>query len=126
MMTAGKSGVEGRVLFSRCVTPVSDEDLQDLSFIAAEHGVSLTEVDEGVLHGKFLIWDDDNVMITSLNWSSAGTRRDNPWGEIGLHVRQRAIASKLRTRIMASLEAAKLARLAEGAGRFDKLRRQRR
>ena len=113
MMTAGKAGIKGRVMFSRCVTPVSEEDLGDLAFLAQESGVTLSEVDEGVLHGKFLIWDDDDVVITSLNWSSAGTRRDNPWGEIGLHVKRTAVGAKLRGRIEASLEVAKLSRLAE-------------
>lgn len=113
MMTAGKAGVQGRVMFSRCVTPVSEEDLSDLAFAARECGVDLSEVDEGVLHGKYLIWDDNDVVITSLNWSSAGTRRDNPWGEIGLHVKKPDVGAKLRKRLEASLEAAKLSRLSE-------------
>lgn len=113
MMTAGKAGVKGRVLFSRCVTPVSDEDLEDMRFRADESSVELCEVDEGVLHGKFLIWDNDNVVITSLNWSSAGTRRDNPWGEIGIHISKPDIGARLRHRIEASLEEAKLIRLAD-------------
>ncbi|MCH9752508.1 MAG: phosphatidylserine synthase, partial [Alphaproteobacteria bacterium] len=113
MMTAGKAGIKGRVMFSRCVTPVSEEDLSELAFLAGESGVELSEVDEGVLHGKFLIWDDDDVVITSLNWSSAGTRRDNPWGEIGFYIRKPGAGAKLRGRIEASLESAKLSRLAE-------------
>lgn len=113
MMTAGKAGVKGRVLFSRCVTPVSDEDLEDMRFRAEESSVELCEVDEGVLHGKFLIWDNHNVVITSLNWSSAGTRRDNPWGEIGIHISKPDIGTRLRDRIEASLEEAKLLRLAD-------------
>lgn len=65
------------------------------------------------MHGKFLIWDNDNVVITSLNWSSAGTRRDNPWGEIGIHVSKPDIGARLRDRIDASLKEAKLIRLAD-------------
>jgi cardiolipin synthase A/B len=126
MMTAGKGGVEGRVMFSRCVTPVSEEDLGDLAFEAGESKVALVEIDEGVLHGKFLIWDDDNVVITSLNWSSAGTRRDNPWGEIGLHVCRPGLGLILRSRIEESLETAKIARLEEVRTHPEVLRRQRR
>ena len=33
---------------------------------AAQSGVELSEVAEEVLHGKFLLWDDDDVVITSL------------------------------------------------------------
>lgn len=125
MMTAGKSGTKGRVMFSRCVTPVSAEDLNDLAFLAQESGVELSEVDEGVLHGKYLIWDDDNVVITSLNWSSAGTRRDNPWGEIGVHIEKPGVGAKLRQRIEVSLEVAKVSHLAEQKSHSDrKVRRK--
>lgn len=126
MMTAGKAGVKGRVMFSRCVTPVSAEDLSDLAFLAQQNGVELSEVDEGVLHGKYLIWDDDNVVITSLNWSSAGTRRDNPWGEIGLHIKKPGAGAKLRSRIEASLEVAKLSHLAEQQRHGDRKTHRRR
>jgi cardiolipin synthase A/B len=106
MMAAGRAGVTGRVLFSRSVSPLTEQDLADLTMEAAEAGVQLSEVAEEVLHGKFLLWDDDNVVITSLNWSSAGTRRDNPWGEIGVHVRLPGVGRAMRPELEESLQAA--------------------
>lgn len=125
MMAAGKAGVKGRVMFSRSVTPLSKEDLSDLAFLAEESCVELSEVDEGVLHGKYLIWDDNDVVITSLNWSSAGTRRDNPWGEIGIHIHKPGIGIKFRKWLTSSLEAARLARLAKQQRYRNRKRRKR-
>jgi phosphatidylserine/phosphatidylglycerophosphate/cardiolipin synthase-like enzyme len=64
-----------------------------------------------VLHGKFLLWDSDDVIVTSLNWTSAGTRADNPWGEIGAHVHLPGLASGLRSRLEKSLKAAEQAKV---------------
>jgi phosphatidylserine/phosphatidylglycerophosphate/cardiolipin synthase-like enzyme len=106
MMAAAKGGVRGRLLFSRNVSPVTDEDLADLRQLALERGVELSEVPEGVLHGKFLLWDRDDLVITSLNWSSASTRRDNPWGEIGVHIRRTGIADAAAQHIGRDIERA--------------------
>jgi phosphatidylserine/phosphatidylglycerophosphate/cardiolipin synthase-like enzyme len=111
MMSAGRDGVAGRVLFSRSVSPLTQEDMADLDMEAAESNVTLSEVAEGVLHGKFLVWDDDDALVTSLNWSSAGTRPDNPWGEIGVHVRLAGLAAGLRSRLEESLQAAQVAKV---------------
>jgi phosphatidylserine/phosphatidylglycerophosphate/cardiolipin synthase-like enzyme len=111
MMAAGRAGVMGKVMFSRSVSPLTDEDMADLRLEAAQSGVELSEVAEGVLHGKFLLWDNDNAVITSLNWSSAGTRPDNPWGEIGVHVAFPGLAAVIRSRLEDSLRAASVAKV---------------
>ena len=104
MMAAARGGVRGRLLFSRNVSPVTDEDLADLRQLALERGVDLSEVPEGVLHGKFLLWDQDDLVVTSLNWSSANTRRDNPWGEIGIHIHRPGIAASATQHIDRGIE----------------------
>lgn len=106
MIAAARGGVPGRVLFSRNVSPVTDEDLLDLELAAQKRGVTLEEVPEGVLHGKFLLWDEDDLVVTSLNWSSANTRRDNPWGEIGVHIRRRGIANHFTSELDAEVDRA--------------------
>ncbi|GJL98850.1 MAG: hypothetical protein DHS20C07_05300 [Methyloligella sp.] len=124
LMTAGRSGIKSRIMFSSPKSPVSEEDLSDLSFLAEEKGVKISLLD-GVLHGKFLIWDDNDVVITSLNWSSAGTRRDNPWGEIGIHIHKPGIGIKFRKWLTSSLEAARLARLSKQQRYRNRKRRKR-
>lgn len=103
MMAAATAGVRARLLFSHSVSPVSNEDLAGLRQTALERAVELTEVPEGVLHGKFLLWDKDDLVVTSLNWSSANTRPDNPWGEIGIHIHRPGIADAAAAQIDRSI-----------------------
>ena len=44
------------------------------------------------LHGKFVAWDSDNLVVTSLNWGSASSDADFPQAEIGVHVEAGGIA----------------------------------
>jgi cardiolipin synthase A/B len=68
----------------------------------AEANVRLVEVDEAELHGKFLVWDDDDIVISSLNWSSADTRRDSPYAEIGVHLSGPDLARDILQRLEGS------------------------
>jgi phosphatidylserine/phosphatidylglycerophosphate/cardiolipin synthase-like enzyme len=47
-----------------------------------------------------LLWDDDHLVITSLNWSSADTRRDTPQSEIGLYIESPGVAAGMRRRLI--------------------------
>jgi cardiolipin synthase A/B len=71
-----------------------------LAAIAASAGVRLVQIHDRELHGKFLIWDDDHLVITSLNWSSADTSADAPLGEIGLYIRSPDLAANVRRRLI--------------------------
>jgi cardiolipin synthase len=53
----------------------------------------MMRVPEGELHGKFLLWDNDDVVVSSLNWSSADTSPNFPHGEIGVHLTSPGVAS---------------------------------
>ena len=122
MMEAGSRGVRGRVLYSRKVVPVTQEDMADLAVEVALKGIELTEVPERVLHGKLLLWDDDHLVITSLNWSSAGTRADNPWGEIGIYVHQPQIARRIREQLELSISDTSQHRSAQTSARRNRNR----
>lgn len=51
------------------------------------HGmVELTGVPEPQLHAKFLAWDSDHIVVSSLNWGSQSGLEDNPLDEIGLYL----------------------------------------
>lgn len=41
---------------------------------------------EPQLHAKFLAWDSDHVVVSSLNWGSQSGLEDNPLDEIGLYL----------------------------------------
>lgn len=60
------------------------------------HGiVELTGVSDPQLHAKFLIWDSDHVVVSSLNWGSQSGLEDNPLDEIGLYLEGPNLATSL-------------------------------
>jgi cardiolipin synthase A/B len=93
MMAAAKRSVQGILCYSKPSGPVTKQDAKDLAALAASAGVRLVQIHDRELHGKFLLWDDDHLVITSLNWSSADTSADAPIKSPGLaaNVRRRLI-----------------------------------
>lgn len=60
------------------------------------HGVvDLTGVPEPQLHAKFLAWDANHVVVSSLNWGSQSGLEDNPLDEIGLYLEGPNLATAL-------------------------------
>lgn len=60
------------------------------------HGiVALMGVPEPQLHAKFLAWDSDHVVVSSLNWGSQSGLEDNPLDEIGLYLQGSNLAHSL-------------------------------
>jgi phosphatidylserine/phosphatidylglycerophosphate/cardiolipin synthase-like enzyme len=100
LVRAAARSVEAIICFSRPSGPVTKRDQRDLTAQAAEDGVRLVQIPDRELHGKFLLWDDDHVVITSLNWSSADTRADAPQAEIGLYITSPGLAADLRRRLL--------------------------
>ncbi len=68
--------------------------------MAAEANVRMVQIRDRELHGKFLLWDSDHLVLTSLNWSSADTRTDAPQREIGIYVQSPGIAEDVRRRLL--------------------------
>jgi phosphatidylserine/phosphatidylglycerophosphate/cardiolipin synthase-like enzyme len=100
MMAATKRPVERIICYSKLSGPVSRKDANDLEALAGSAGVRLVQIHDRELHGKFLLWDDDDLVITSLNWSSADTRSNAPQGEIGLHINSPNVAANFRQRLL--------------------------
>ncbi len=100
MMAAAKRSVEGIICYSKPSGPVSRQDAAELEAVARSAGIRLVQIQDRELHGKFLLWDDDHLVITSLNWSSADTRSDMPQGEIGLYIKSPNVASNFRKRLI--------------------------
>lgn len=65
---------------------------------ARDRGVRLLYIAEG-FHAKFLLWGDNDIVVTSLNWGSWRTSPDFPQGEIGVHVRRTGIARDVIERL---------------------------
>ncbi|MDC5040451.1 hypothetical protein OHW26_17420, partial [Acinetobacter baumannii] len=58
--------------------------------------------DEPQIHAKILAWDDNDVLISSLNWLSASSLVD-PLREIGIYINDSNIVDKVITAINKTL-----------------------
>lgn len=98
---AGRRLSDVRVYYSRRSGPVKRGHV-------AEHRerlnglVELTGVPEPQLHAKFLAWDNDHIVVSSLNWGSQSGLEENPLDEIGLYLE----GSNLATSLLKQFEAA--------------------
>lgn len=86
---------EVKVLYTMNSGPVRKPNARDLENKWAAAGVDLIRVRGIPLHGKFVLWDNDNVLTTSLNWGSAATEPEFPLGDIGVHVHAPDIADSV-------------------------------
>ncbi|UWU25633.1 phospholipase D-like domain-containing protein (plasmid) [Rhizobium sp. CB3060] len=57
--------------------------------------VGIFGIPEPQLHAKFLAWDDDHIVVSSLNWGSQSATLDNPMDEIGLYLEGTGLATLL-------------------------------
>lgn len=96
--TAAQSDSPPVVVFGQNSGPVSGSDAADYVHEAAARGVRLLRISHG-FHAKFLLWGDDDVVITSLNWGSAFVSADEPDVELGVHLCSPGIARSLEQRL---------------------------
>jgi phosphatidylserine/phosphatidylglycerophosphate/cardiolipin synthase-like enzyme len=99
LISASERKVRGMICYSRPSGPVSRADAAALGREASAAGVEMIEIPDRELHGKFLLWDEDDVVISSLNWSSADTSSDFPQGEIGVYVSSPGLAADIVQRL---------------------------
>lgn len=94
---AARDGVQ--VLYTQPSGPIKKRHARDLAADAAAHGVRLIQATSKPLHGKVLLWGDDDVVATSLNWGSAAIDPSFPLGDIGVHIRVDGIAANVLRRL---------------------------
>ena len=59
----------------------------------------LIQASKTLLHGKFVTWDDDDIVVSSLNWTSAAADPDQPWNDLGVHLHAPGIAKDVLDRL---------------------------
>lgn len=57
--------------------------------------VEIIGVREPQVHSKFLAWDTDHVVVSSMNWGSQSGLPENPLDEIGIHIEGAGLATAL-------------------------------
>lgn len=76
--------------------PVEQADAAAARWQFEEQGVTLRAVQRPRLHAKMLLWDENEAVVTSLNWLSADATNKNPRGEIGIRMSAPRAAEHLR------------------------------
>jgi cardiolipin synthase A/B len=91
-LAAGRPGVNVTILYTQPAGPLKNRNARVLQEEAACRGVRLVKAHKTPLHGKIVAWDDDDVVVTSLNWASASADPDFPCADIGIHVHADGVA----------------------------------
>ena len=97
---AALRNVAATVIFTYPSGPLKKRHARSLKEETAANGVRLVQVGKIHLHGKFLAWDDDDFVVSSLNWTSGSADPDHPWNDIGIYLH----APGLAARALATLE----------------------
>ena len=87
---AARKVADLRVLYTQIRKPQFRSDVTALRHEYEPQGVKFVHLDTQKgripIHGKFLLWDSDDIVITSLNWASATVGDQDLTSEIGLHL----------------------------------------
>lgn len=88
--------VDVKLYYGKASGPVEQKMATAAAWTFREQGVELVAVQRPRIHAKMLLWDDDNAVITSLNWLSADTLSGNPRQEIGVSIKASRLAAQVR------------------------------
>ncbi|MEX0448003.1 phospholipase D-like domain-containing protein [Xenorhabdus sp. SGI246] len=71
---------------------INTQQLEEISDSLRENGIFLEKKKNPISHAKILSWDNDHILITSLNWLSASAY-GNPYDELGFYIEKKGIFS---------------------------------
>ena len=71
-------------MYGMTSNPLKARHARELASEAEESGIRVVKSGRIPLHGKFLPWDEGDLVITSVNWASASSDPDFPEGEVGV------------------------------------------
>lgn len=100
-VAASREGVRATVLYTQQTGPVKKRHTVALKEEALVEGVQLVRTRDIPLHGKVVAWDENDIVVTSLNWASASINPDFPWADIGIHVHANGVATDAFERLLA-------------------------
>lgn len=100
---AGRRLEDVRVYYSRRSGPIKRRHVK--AHRERLNGVvDLIAVEEPQVHAKFLLWDNDHVVVSTMNWGSQSGSADNPLDEIGLHFQGPGLAAYVLEKFEGQLE----------------------
>lgn len=90
-------GVDALVYYSTPSDRVTAEIAAGMRFKAEREGVRLRQVTDPRMHAKFMLWDDDDLVVTSQNLLSGDPGEGA--GEIGVHLHGAGVGRDLLDRV---------------------------
>lgn len=96
--SASERIAEVQAIYSLPSGPVKKADMRD---VIETSGVDVRKTGrrKPMLHGKGLLWDHDDIVVTSYNWGSQTASENRPLDEIGVHLTAAGIADALFSRL---------------------------
>ena len=76
----------------------SNEQITEADYrlhLELEYKDKLQFIEMRKLHAKFVIWDHDNVLVSSINFLSKRDNDINPYSEIGVHITKEGIGEEI-------------------------------
>lgn len=93
-----KENVQALVYYGRLSDGLTPVQAAGLKIMHGRSGLSIRQVFDPRMHAKFLLWDDDDIVITSHNLLSANPSQ--PYAEIGLYLHAGGMGRVLREKIL--------------------------
>lgn len=90
---ASKKGIASEVYYCRLTSPVKAASGARLVSDAGAAGVEISPVESPRVHAKVLAWDNDYLLVSSLNWLSADQVQLSGLKELGVFVDAPGVAS---------------------------------
>lgn len=81
-----------KMYYSSLSGGINTQQLEETSKSLSANGIILEKKKDPISHAKILSWDNDNILITSLNWLSASAY-GNPYDELGVYIEKKGIFS---------------------------------
>jgi hypothetical protein len=99
MRTASNGGVKVTLFYNNLAKSMESDEAQGAIASLAERNITVRKSE--ILHGKFLLWDGDTILISSFNWLATNPSPWKPTGaEVGILVKVPGIANALLDKLV--------------------------
>jgi hypothetical protein len=102
-VAAGTGEVDVTLFFGTASGQLDGVDASQIVRNSNSDGIRVRRIFNPRLHAKFLVWDDENAVITSQNWLSADPADSNPLVEIGVFLRGGGVGRDIVDRTLVAL-----------------------
>jgi phosphatidylserine/phosphatidylglycerophosphate/cardiolipin synthase-like enzyme len=92
-----KNGIRCEIYYGLAIDLLSPEDIDRVISSAFDAGVTIRTLGTPKLHAKILAWDNENILISSLNWLSADPKGTDNLKELGIYIQAKGAASLIRS-----------------------------